>query len=228
MAPHVIVSYDDTDNDRDALALANLLHGAGAALTLAYVRHAVETSPERELLVEGEAEARLLHGVALLSDHSVDHRVVVDRSTSDGLRRLALELGADVIAFGSEYRTAQGHVALGRAAQTLLENGPTALALAPAGFATSGANGLQRIGILPGTADEAAIATAFSLAERHGATVVDSPRDADLLVVGSRPEAAEGRVLVSASAAGAIEQATVPVLVTARGVPLSFETLVAA
>ena len=226
MAPHVIVSYDGTDNDRDALALAELLHDVGAKLTLAYVRHAVEDRADRELLADADADARLLRGAAMLTDHSADRRVIVDRSTSDGLRRLALELGAGVIAFGSEYRTAHGHVALGRAAQALLENGPAALALAPAGFAFDAGEGVRRIGILPGTADEAAIATAFSLAERHGATVTDSPHGVDLLVVGSRPEAGEGRVLVSSSAANGIEEAKVPVLVTARGVALSFETLV--
>ena len=43
--------------------------------------------------------------------------------------------------------------------------------------------------MLPGTADEAAIETAFSLAERFEATVVDSERPVDLLIVGSRSEA---------------------------------------
>ena len=40
MTPRIIVSYDDTDNDRDALALGRLLAGGGADLSLAYVRHA--------------------------------------------------------------------------------------------------------------------------------------------------------------------------------------------
>ena len=41
-------------------------------------------------------------------------------------------------------------------------------------------------------------------------------------VVGSRPEAPAGRVLVSPAADYAIELATSPVLVVRRGVPLSF------
>ena len=38
MALKIIVSYDDTDNDSDALALGRLLAIAGAELSLAYVR----------------------------------------------------------------------------------------------------------------------------------------------------------------------------------------------
>ena len=38
----IIVSYDGTDNDRDALALGKVLLDAGATLALAYVRHSQE------------------------------------------------------------------------------------------------------------------------------------------------------------------------------------------
>ena len=49
-----------------------------------------------------------------------------------------------------------------------------------------------------------------------------------ILVVGSRAEAREGRGMVSARSQNAIEEATAPVLVVARGVALHFETLVTA
>jgi nucleotide-binding universal stress UspA family protein len=227
MAPHVIVSYDDTPNDRDALMLGRLFHDVGATLTLAYVRHSPDANLERDLHAACEADALLERGTALLQDPYAERRVVMSPSTSDGLACLADELAADLIAFGPDYRTPRGRVAAGRSAQTLLENGPTAVALAPAGYAESaGARDLDTIGILPGTADEAAIETAFSLASRHEARVSDSPFGIDLLVVGSRPQARAGRVMISSSAAQAIEQATVPVLVVARDVALSFETLV--
>jgi hypothetical protein len=157
----------------------------------------------------------------------------VSPSTPAGLSALAVEMTADVIVFGSEYRTPQGHIGLSRSAQTLLENGPAAVALAPAGYdAVDGPTGhgrdVRRIGILPGSADEASIETAHALAERHGAVVTDDPRVVDLLVVGSRPQAGEGRVMVSSSAARAIEDVRVPVIVTARGIALAFRTLAAA
>ena len=47
MALKIIVSYDDTDNDRDALALGRLLAFSGAELSLAYVRHSFGESLEQ-------------------------------------------------------------------------------------------------------------------------------------------------------------------------------------
>ena len=58
MALKIIVSYDDTDNDRDALALGRLLAYSGAELSLAYVRHsqggALEEKQAEELLAQFE------------------------------------------------------------------------------------------------------------------------------------------------------------------------------
>ena len=225
MAPHAIVSYDGTRNDHDALMLGSLFHGLGAELTLAYVRHATQARADREQLAEHEALTLLARGAAWLEDPYVHQRVVMSPSTAEGLARLVTEAEADLIVFGSEYRTGRGHVSIGRSAQTLLERGPAAVALAPADYAV-GSHEPSTIGVLPGTADEAAIETAYALAERWQATVTASARGVDLLVVGSRPEAREGRVMITASAHNAIEEATAPVLVVARGVPLRFTTLV--
>ena len=52
MAPHAIISYDDTPNDHDALMLGRVLRDAGAKLSLAYVRHAHQARPDREQLAE--------------------------------------------------------------------------------------------------------------------------------------------------------------------------------
>jgi nucleotide-binding universal stress UspA family protein len=226
MAPHAIISYDDTHNDHDALMLGHVLSEAGAALTLAYVRHVAHTRREHERLAEHEAEALLDRGACWLEDPSVQRRVVLSASTGEGLGWLASEEHADLIVFGSEYRTPAGRVAVGRSAQTLLDGGPVALALAPAGYAAGSEPRIAMIGILPGCADEAAIETAFSLAGRLDAKVTDRERGVDLLVVGSRPEARDGRVTITSRAHNAIEQATSPVLVVARGVALRFDTLV--
>ena len=45
--PHVIVSYDGTRDDGDALALGKLFALLGAEITLAYVRHAADADPGR-------------------------------------------------------------------------------------------------------------------------------------------------------------------------------------
>ena len=228
MAPHAIVSYDDTQSDHDALMLGRILRAAGAELTLAYVRHAQHRRLEHEQLSQLEAEQLLDRGARWLDDTYVERRVVVSPSTGEGLGWLAGQEGADVIVFGSDYRTPRGRVSIGRSAQTLLEGGPAALALAPAGCAAVLDPVIRTIGVLRGSADEAAIETAFSLAGGLDARVVDADRGVDVLVIGSRAEARHGRVMVTSNAQNAIEQATAPVLVVARGVPLHFESLVTA
>jgi nucleotide-binding universal stress UspA family protein len=227
MTPHAIVSYDDTENDRDALMLGATLRDAGARLTLAYVRHSVHRRPDDEELSHHGAHALLERGAGRLDEPDLPRRVVMHASTGEGLASLAAAEHADVVVFGSDYRTRRGHVAVGRSARTLLEGGQTAVAIAPADYAATGGE-IATLGVLRGTADEAAIETAFSLAQRLGATVLDRDRGVGLLVVGSRPEARAGRVMISSHAANAIEEATSPVLVVARGVPMLFESLVTA
>ncbi|MGA9856862.1 MAG: universal stress protein [Solirubrobacteraceae bacterium] len=228
MALSAIVSYDDTQNDHDALMLGRTLRDAGAKLTLAYVRHAAHQRIDHEQLSQHEAEALLERGSRWLEDTYVERRVVLSPSTGEGLRWLAGAEHADIVVFGSDYRTRRGHVAVGRSAQTLLEGGPAAVALAPADFAATGNHDICTIGVLSGSADEAAIETAFSIAGRLDAKVVDADRGVDLLVVGSRAEARAGAAMITSRAQNAIEEATCPVLVVARGVALHFDTLVTA
>jgi nucleotide-binding universal stress UspA family protein len=222
MAPRTIISYDDTANDRDALMLGRLLAEAGAHLTLAYVRHSTQAQRAREQLEEREAETLLEHGAQLLGDLDVERRVVVSPSTAEGLRWLAESEEAEVIVFGSDYRTAAGHVAPQHSTQTLLEGGPAAIAIAPANFSVDPVPHIRTVGILAAPGDDAAIETARDLADQLGARLTRDERQVDLLVVGSRLEAPEGRVMITAQAQNEIENATVPVLVTARGVPVQF------
>jgi nucleotide-binding universal stress UspA family protein len=222
MGPKTIISYDDTAGDRDALMLGRLLAEAGADLTLAYVRHSTRAEPAIELREEHAAEQLLEHGARLLGDLDVDRRVVVSASTAEGLRWLAEHDEANIVVFGSEYRTAPGRVSPQHSTQALLEGGPAAIAIAPAGFSSSHVPEIKTIGILAAPGDDAAITTARELAERLGATVTRDERHVDLLIVGSRTEAPEGVVMVSAQAQNAIENATCPVLVVARGVEVRF------
>jgi nucleotide-binding universal stress UspA family protein len=230
MATKAIVSYDDTPNDQDALMLGRVLAEAGVELTLAYVRHTTQSERRREELEEHEAEALLERGARSLDGIDADRRVVVSGSTAEGLRWLAEEEGADIIVFGSDYRTPRGHVSPQHSAEKLLEGGAAAVAIAPAHYRDLGMDEhrVRTIGVLATPGEDAAVATARELAESFGATLTrDEPR-VDLLVVGSRPEAPEGRVMISARSERAIEDATAPVLVVARGVPLSFPAFAAA
>jgi hypothetical protein len=160
--------------------------------------------------------------VALGAPDMVRH-VVVNPVTSDGLRELAESEKAEVIVFGSEYRTADGLVKPGISAHKLLLDSPAAVAVAPAGLRSRPAVSVNTIGVID-EGDEAARVTAESLAAMLGATVVDGvDGHRDFLVVGSRPEAHRGRVTLSASSDYAVEAATYPVIVVPRGIAVRFE-----
>jgi nucleotide-binding universal stress UspA family protein len=223
MGPKVIVSYDDTANDRDGLALGRLFAWTGATVSLAYVRHTQESELAQERLEERDAEELLARGAELLAG-DVQRHVVLSASTGDGLRQLAERERTDIVVFGSDYRTPAGRVDPGTSARRLLEGGPAAIALAPAELRNRADVRVARVGLIPGDGDETAHETASRLASALGAlpaTSIDEP--IDLLVVGSRPEAPQGLVMISASAEYAIQNAFCPVLVVPRGVVLPFE-----
>src|SRR3954469_1984696 len=167
MATRIIVSYDDTDNDRDALAFGRLLAFSGADLSLAYVRHS-----QGGALEEKEAEDLLARGAESVGAPDMPRHVIVNPGTSVGLTELAEREGADVIAFGSEYRTAPGLVKPGISAHKLLLGGPAAIAVAPAGLNSNPSISVNTVGVID-EGDEAAGETARSLAAALGASVVE-------------------------------------------------------
>jgi len=221
MSLKTIISYDDTLNDHDALALGRVLATVGAELELAYVRHTTQSNRSREELDQSEAEALLERGARWLDDLDVPRKVVLSASTGEGLAWLAEQEHAAIVVFGSDYRTAAGHVDPGTSARRLLEGGPAAVAIAPANYRGHRDATIRTIGVLDG--DAAARQTANEIADRLGAVVVSAPAARiDLLVIASRPEAPEGRVMISSQAANVIGDATVPVLVVPRGTPVRF------
>ena len=222
MSSKIIVSYDGTANEDDAITLGRLLGGAGAQVALAYVRHTHEPDSNRETLAQAEAQELLDRGAQLLGDANAARHVVTDRSTPEGLHALAEQEGAEVIVFCSDSHTAKGHVAVGNSAERLLEGGRTAIAIAPVDLGEQVAQGIRQI-VAISDGDGGARETAESLAGALGASVGPVVNEqTDLLVIDSRPEAEAGRVALSSSAAHLIEIATCPVLVLPRGVALSF------
>jgi nucleotide-binding universal stress UspA family protein len=221
MPTKIIVSYDGTANEDDAIALGRVFARAGAEVALAYVRHSQEPDLDREKLAQHEAEELLTRGAALFGEPSVSRHVVTDRSTPRGLSALAETEGASVVVFCSDSHTARGHVSVGNSAQQLLEGGPVAVAIAPVGLAEEPAASVHSI-VAIGDADGGARATADALAGALGATVAPvADDDADLLVIDSRPEGEPGRVSLSASAAHLVEIASCSVLALPRGVVVS-------
>ena len=136
MSTGLIISYDGTANDDDALALGKMLAPAGFTPGLAYVRHAQEFDPGREELAAHDAEQRLERGAALLGDPGSKREVLFGASTGEGLGRLAERAGASLVVFGSDYRTAPGHSQPGSSAQHLLDGGAVSVAVAVAGLRT--------------------------------------------------------------------------------------------
>ena len=102
MSADVMISYDGTPNDDDALALGKMLANAGVTLALAYVRHSREFDPRREELAQHDAEKRLERGATLLGEPQIERHVVVGASTGTTLGHLANRVGAALIVFGSD------------------------------------------------------------------------------------------------------------------------------
>jgi len=219
MQTRIIISYDGTDNDNDALALGPILGAAGARVSLAYVRHITESDPAAEQAAQAHAEGILERGAERLGHPEVDRHVVLSGSTGEGLAALAVSERADLVVFGSDWHTTPGHVQPGTSAARLIEGGPVSVAIAAAGLRNRSASGLHSVALAGGEVDDAARVSAERLAALSGNPLTLPSADGlDLLVVGSRPGTAEGHVSVSAASEYLIETTTSSVLFVARGV----------
>jgi hypothetical protein len=138
------------------------------------------------------------------------------------LEQLAESVGASLIVFGSDYRTAPGHVEPGTSAQHLLDGGSVAVAIAAAGLRTRLNGTITSIAIpLAGPTNQVARATAGALASKLGATVVRAPGEpVDLIVVGSQPNAPAGRNVVGGDVRAELNNARSSVLVLPAGKPV--------
>jgi nucleotide-binding universal stress UspA family protein len=221
MATPVIVSYDGTTNDDDALALGRMLAMGGARLSLAYVRHSREYDPRREEIGSYDADRRLEQGALWLEAPQIKRHVVIDPSTSAGLAKLAASEGAQLILFGSDYRTSPGRVEPGGSAQGLLEGSPVAIGVAAAGLRTRADETIQTISVA-GNSNGAAHATAQALAQVLGAQILGGGGDADLIVVDSQSNAPEGKISLGGSTRAELDSARGSVIVLPRGAALSF------
>jgi nucleotide-binding universal stress UspA family protein len=222
MSADIIVSYDGTPNDDDALALGKALSAGGASIALAYVRHSREFDPGREQIAQHDAERRLRTGAQLLGEDDLPRHIVFSASTDGGLEQLALAEGASVIVFGSDYRTAPGRAEPGNTAQRLLDGGPTAIAIAAAGFRTRIGEPIATIAASTRDSDPDVAATSDALAATFGATITTVDREpADLIVVGSQRGAISGKIALPGATRGMLNSASGSVLVLAAGRPIS-------
>jgi nucleotide-binding universal stress UspA family protein len=217
MATKIIISYDGTANEDDAIALGGLFARAGAEVAIAYVRHNEAT------VSDTEAKEVLARGAALFGDPTVATFVVTGPSTPEGLAALATDQGVELIVFCSDSHTAKGHVGVGNSAQRLIEGSSLGVAIAPAAFAERDPNQPLGTVVAVGDGDGGARETAAALARALGAEVAPVADDrTGLLVLDSRADAEPGKVSITSSASYLIDVARCPVLVLPRSRPLAF------
>lgn len=223
MSTNIIVSYDGTPNDDDALALGKALAGGGATLALAYVRHSREFDPRREELASHDAQRRLESGANWLGDPDIPRHVVISASTGEGLAQLAQSEGASLIVFGSDYRTPPGRAEPGTTAQYLLEGGSVAIAVAQAGLRTGGDAAINSIAAAGSDGDDDARRTVQALAQHLGADVVSNGAGpADMIVVASQAGGPDRRITLGGSTRSMLNSALGSVIVLPRGTSLTF------
>jgi len=153
----------------------------------------------------------------------VPRHIVLSGSTPEGLRDLAAKEGADVIVFGSEYRTTPGHVDPGTSARALLDDGPVAIAIAPSEMRYLADAPVATVAAVNGDEDPAASTTAEAIAKQFGSAIATKyTGDVGLVVLGSKLGTPTGTVRLSAAAQYLIDLVRCPVLVLARDVPVAF------
>jgi nucleotide-binding universal stress UspA family protein len=171
----VLVGYEGGEASRDALALARLL-----APALEAELHAVAVLVHAPLEVEGPVYARMLREETgrledeiheQLGDLPARTLVVPAASAAGALHGLAERKGASLIVLGSTHRGALGRVMPGSVGERLLAAGPSAVAVAPRGFASRAEPLLRTLGVAWTEGHEAdrALVLAAELAERAGA-----------------------------------------------------------
>lgn len=220
MSADIIISYDGTPNDDDALTLGQALAASGASPALAYVRHSREFDPRREEVAQHDATWRLNVGSELLGG-GIPRHVVFSASTSGGLEQLARSEEASIIVFGSDYRTPPGRAEPGNTAQQLLEGGPIAIAVAAAGLRTRLGAQISSIAVCAHDRDGTARETAEALAAKLGAAIVSSDSEPiDLIVVASQPTAPSGRIALGGASRAELNAFRGSVLVLPHATPV--------
>jgi hypothetical protein len=214
MTADLLISYDGTSNDDDAVALGKVLAQSGSSVALGFVRHSREFDARREQVAQHDAEQRLERGAAQM-DGSVARYVEVGAATGEVLGELAQRVCASIIVFGSDYRTPVGRAEPGTSAQRLLEGGRVAIAVAAAGLRAKTDFAIKSIAVpFAGPVNDDARATAAALAAKLGAGVVDASSGlVDLIVVGSQAGAPNGHVVVAGEVRNELNSARSSVLV---------------
>ena len=181
MSAKIIVSYDGTASDDDALAFGRLLSKAGASLALAYVRHS-------ERLAESEAEHLLEAGARWLDQPDVPRHVVLSRLDAGGAARARRPRGSG----RDRVRIGVPHDARARRSGHLGPERCSTAARSRSGSprprcATSPTRRSRRIAAVNGDEDPSATTTAEAIARQFGSAIATKyTSDVGLVVLGSK------------------------------------------
>ena len=213
MTATLLVGYDEREGGQDALALAALLALAGGArLVVASIFSVRPSAPAKDREQRRGAAARqAAAGLDKLAGTAIETRAIATGAPSPdaGLRRLADELGAELVVVGQSHRGALGRVFPGGTGEHLLASSRRSVGIPPRGFAVAWAQAallpppwLARIGVAYDGWREsrAALRFASSLARRSGAqlqllmvadprsitAVAPSAADLDTIMLGHR------------------------------------------
>lgn len=173
--PQILVGSAGDERSADAIFLAKeLAEALGGTLTvaLATVRDPLSVDAQEYMRQVGQIrEASASHTRKILGETPFESCHRISTSVSGALASLAVERKADLVVVGSTERGSLGRVFLGSAAEGLVRDGRTPVAVAPVGFHKSSPAGLRTVGVgcdeHPATA--LALEAAGDLARHSGA-----------------------------------------------------------
>ena len=136
----VVAAYNATDEAADGLALARLLAGLtdSEVLIVRVLEGMVETAaPDRATQARVRAtvaNTRRSVLAAVPADQSEQIVPVLDPSLANGLHDAAVSNDADYLVLGSSHHSTAGRILIGGSAETVVNNAPCPVAIAPPGF----------------------------------------------------------------------------------------------
>lgn len=136
MYRRIIIGHDLHGGGRDALAFGRLVADAsGAALVVASVipTGSIPTGFEISWREHQATISSTIERIA--SENGAEAEVLASSTPTRGLHDLATDIGADLIIVGSSRHSRAGQILAGNVGLSLLGGSPTAVAIAPHGYA---------------------------------------------------------------------------------------------
>ncbi len=176
MFGRMVLGVDGTSQSNDAMALAKLLASkARASIVISHVvpRPRPFDSRTREYVKLAQKHFRTVldPAIAALSGLTTETHPIESGSAARGLHEIAVDEGATLIVIGSTRRGPVGRVLIGSVGEVLLAGSPTAVAVAPHGFAADAPESLSVVGAAFNGSPEGAVAlrAAAAFAAQAGA-----------------------------------------------------------